>query len=712
VPASKDFLSALPNIGQSANATRPLRVAFATVDIAGPYHCGGIGSAYQGLAMALASAGHDVTVIYTHDGVRGPLSHWVDWYGQRGIRFVHHPQPLTMGPWYAGRKEASASCYEAVVSEGPFDVIHFHEWLGLPYYSLVAKRLGLAFAETTLCVGTHGPLRWSRDGDGRLTSNRADLVVDFLERRSVALADVLVSPSRYLIDWMYDRDWEFPERRYVIPNVLLDVNGEIPVPPSRRERHDIRELVFFGRLDQRKGLPFFCDIMDRLARSEVRPERVTFLGSLSSLDDMASDQYLSRRTGGWPFEVTVESNLGREEALRYLKQPGRLAVIPTVIDNLPCTVQECAQEGIPFLTSDVGGIPEIVDAAAAPGVALPRTLEAFTERLTQILRGGIASAPLRRQPKEAAGDWQLLHETFTAADPEPAVVSADPRELPSVSVCMAHFERPDKVRIMLESLAAQTHAPLELIVADDGSRSEEAKAALEQIERDNTHRGWRVLRLENGGPGKARHAAAIEARGDYLLFVDDDDYAEPQAVEVFSKVAERTEADVLVSFYDGFEGVDRPDDRTPVASRYLPLGPALLPGLIYPELGGTMIFARRSAYFEIGGFPTERDADEDWELLLEFVAQGYSLEVIPERLFWYREQAQSRSRADNRFAREQRRVAIFEKMLPLELRDLAPLAYTKLAGAGDQSGMKRIDRVQQTLARAAVRRRAGKDNRS
>ena len=266
--ASKDFLSSLPNIDQPAIATRPLRVAIATVDIAGPYHCGGIGSAYQGLAVALASAGHDVTVIYTHDGVRGPLSHWVDWYGQRGICFAHHPQAATLGPWYAGRKEASASCYEALRAEGPFDVIHFHEWLGLPYYSLVAKRLGLAFAETTLCVGTHGPLRWSRDGDGRLTSNRADLVVDFLERRSVALADVLVSPSRYLIDWMYDRDWEFPERRYVIPNVLLDVNGEIPVPPSSRERHDIRELVFFGRLDQRKGLPFFCDVMDRLAQSD------------------------------------------------------------------------------------------------------------------------------------------------------------------------------------------------------------------------------------------------------------------------------------------------------------------------------------------------------------------------------------------------------------------------------------------------------------
>ena len=137
-----------------------------------------------------------------------------------------------------------------------------------------------------------------------------------------------------------------------------------------------------------------------------------------------------------------------------------------------------------------------------------------------------------------------------------------------------------------------------------------------------------------------------------------------------------------------------------------------MPGLVYPELGGTMIFARRSAYFEVGGFPTERDADEDWELLIQFVAKGYRLEVIPERLFWYREQAESRSRADNRFAREQRRVALFEKMLPLELRELAPLAYTKLTGASDQAGMKRTDRVQQTLARAAARRRAGERKRS
>ena len=46
-----------------------------------------------------------------------------------------------------------------------FDVIHFHEWQGHGYYSLLAKRQGLAFGRTTLCVSTHSPTCWNKQGN-------------------------------------------------------------------------------------------------------------------------------------------------------------------------------------------------------------------------------------------------------------------------------------------------------------------------------------------------------------------------------------------------------------------------------------------------------------------------------------------------------------------------------------------------------------------
>jgi glycosyltransferase involved in cell wall biosynthesis len=655
--------------------------------------------------MALAGAGHDVTVLYTHESIRGGEPHWRDAYEGHGIRFVHAPQSRPAPLWYSRRKEASLACYHELVARGPFDVVHFHEWLGLPYYSLLAKRQGLAFGDTLLCVGAHGPMRWSRTGEKRLPSTRDDLIVDYMERRSVELADVVVSPSRYMLEWMATDGWALPERSYVAQN-LLDVPGGVPeIRRDATKASAVQELVFFGRLDRRKGVAFFCDVLDRISENAPANLAITFLGSAVMLDE-PSDAYVRRRATRWPFAVTVETNADRDQALAYLRTPGRLAVMPALADNLPCTVQECALAGIPFLATDVGGTAEIVESSARSHALAPPEVDPFARRLREILASGQKLAAPRVPASEAKQRWIAWHGNLKALGPAAAKESARvvARPVTRVSVCMAHYERPRELAIMIASLNAQTHAAFELILVDDGSRSEDARSALAALEPEIVRRGGAVLHLANSGPGAARHAAAERASGDYLLFVDDDDFLEPQALATLVGVAERTGADVLVSAYQQFRGEGAPPSARDAADPVVPLGPALAAALIYPELGGTVIFVRRDAYFASGGFPRERDADEDWELLLSLVAHGYELQVVPEILFWYRERDASRSRADNRFARNLSRIRKFERMLPPELRDLAALAYGRLGGASDEDAERRVERVRTVLERAAKRR--------
>jgi hypothetical protein len=47
------------------------------------------------------------------------------------------------------------------LQENPFDIVHFHDYLGIGYYSLLAKRQGWAFQDTTFVVGLHGPSSWA-----------------------------------------------------------------------------------------------------------------------------------------------------------------------------------------------------------------------------------------------------------------------------------------------------------------------------------------------------------------------------------------------------------------------------------------------------------------------------------------------------------------------------------------------------------------------
>ena len=133
------------------------RVAIASVDIPGPYHGGGIGAAYHGLALELSAAGHQVTILYLHAQFpQGSPAEWTAYFRGRGIEFVHLP-PKSRAVWYGNRKEDSLRCFEWLARQAPFDVIHFPERSGLAYYPLLAKRQGLAFSRTVLCVGAYGP---------------------------------------------------------------------------------------------------------------------------------------------------------------------------------------------------------------------------------------------------------------------------------------------------------------------------------------------------------------------------------------------------------------------------------------------------------------------------------------------------------------------------------------------------------------------------
>lgn len=681
--------SALP-APDAAAGKGPRRIAIASVDIAGPYHCGGVGAAYHGLALALAEAGHQVTVVYLHASFhQGDLAEWTGYFAQRGIRFVHLPEPPRGAIWYGNRKAPSLNLYHWLREQPAFDVIHFHEWLGLPYYSLIAKKLGLAFGNTTLCVGAHGPLRWSRDGDAALTSRPEDLVVDFMERKSVEMADVLVSPSQHLLQWMRDDGWTLPERSYVTKNILQ------PLEAAARALGDgaIRELVFFGRLDLRKGLDFFCEVLDRVRLPGGFP--VTFLGSEAIFDGRTSVDYLRTRKSEWNYSVEVRTSSSRTQALEYLRDAGRLAVIPSQVDNSPCTVQECLQEGIPFLASDRGGIPELIHPEDRARVTAPLDVAVFAARIEEILRSG-------QLPGRPAESLTLARERWRSWHESPPVEAAAPHaaELPFISVCIAHFERPRLLEAMLASLRAQSYQHMEVIVVDDGSTSEEARSYLSALEVDFEKRGWRILRQQNAGPGIARDRAARAARGSHLLFTDDDDELVPQAVETFARAAAYSGADALSCVLMEFESAERPPDLSGVRRWGIPLGPALAAGILYPEFGGTAYLLKRDCYFAVGGFAPERDIDEDWELLLNVVAQGFRLQVIPESLVWYRIQAGSRSRTDNRFKRHRSRLRIYEKMLPLELRDLAPVAFARLSHITDAGTQKRVERVMTMLERA------------
>ena len=132
-------------------------------------------------------------------------------------------------------------------------------------FAALAKRQGLCLASATLCVGTHSPTLWHLEGMNE-TADADALEVDFMERETAARADVLWSPSRYMASWMRREGWRLPRR-------VLFRHCPLPDAPSagRRAVGPRPELVFFGRLESRKGLELFCDALDRIVSAGQMP---------------------------------------------------------------------------------------------------------------------------------------------------------------------------------------------------------------------------------------------------------------------------------------------------------------------------------------------------------------------------------------------------------------------------------------------------------
>lgn len=99
----------------------------------------------------------------------------------------------------------------------------------------------------------------------------------------------------------------------------------------------------------------------------------------------------------------------------------------------------------------------------------------------------------------------------------------------------------------IESVRAQTHRELEIILLNDGSRDNLSLPLLEMYAR--VDRRIRLVDKENSGVSDTRNQGLRMAKGTYLQFVDCDDYLEPFATERLVEGAERTGSDLVIAPY-------------------------------------------------------------------------------------------------------------------------------------------------------------------
>lgn len=97
---------------------------------------------------------------------------------------------------------------------------------------------------------------------------------------------------------------------------------------------------------------------------------------------------------------------------------------------------------------------------------------------------------------------------------------------------------------LITSVVNQTYTNLEIILVDDGSPDNSGKICEEFAEQDSR---IKVIHKQNGGVSSARNKILECATGDYIMFVDGDDWLETDCVEYMLKLVQATNSDMAMS---------------------------------------------------------------------------------------------------------------------------------------------------------------------
>jgi O-antigen biosynthesis protein len=652
---------------------RTARVCIATYEILGPSKNGGIGTAYHSLATTLAAAHHDVTILYlwASRSDQREMTYWESRFRALGIAFV--PLPTSSGMADLPHCMQTARDAHAWLRKQQFDVIHFPELHGHGYYCVLAKHQGLDFQRTVLCVGTHSPIAWIREQNKEAPYRPEELEMDFMERQSVALADVVVSPSQYMLAWMQRRGWVLPAACYVQQNVAAP-NLKVPLAPARHEQaaRRARNLVFFGRLEARKGIGLFCDALDLLNVPNPPDFSVAFLGKNGRVAGRDGVSFIRQRAEKWPFPYRLLNDYSREAALQFLSEDaGRIAIIPSLEDNLPSTVVECLACNIPFLAGRGGGIPELIaDSDLDRTTFLPDAVQ-LANHLAIAIRDGVPVARSAIDAEENRQRWIKWHSALAYRCDQDLRVQQPARKQrveSLVTVCLNYTGDRELLRQSLQSLRSQTYPKLEVLLSIHSAGV--TGGELESLTRDFESRSWRVS-------ARAGADCGAQAQGEYVLFMEGSDCLRPYAVAVFLSVANQTGADVLTCFLDLFSGREEPVDEAGI-SHYPFLGHAVVSGVFHNFFGSRVIFVKRDALLRLGAFPTNAQRNcADWEFLARAAVMNCRMEVIPVALAWYRISEESTGpRPAMQYRDQLQAITPYARAMPPALRHLPAAAMT------------------------------------
>ena len=206
---------------------------------------------------------------------------------------------------------------------------------------------------------------------------------------------------------------------------------------------------------------------------------------------------------------------------------------------------------------------------------------------------------------------------------------------PKYSVIVPVYNAEKTLRRCLDSLLAEEYADAEIILVNDGSKDRSGEICREYASKRPNVR-W--IEKENGGVSSARNAGLDAATGQYILFVDSDDYVAPAFFSIIDSVYAETPGD-LIQFSGQIDNGSRvwgSPHKPLTACGRAALMPSIVDAICRKTINGpwAKLFRRDLIEEHHLRFPVGASVAEDrvFNIVYSFTIQSY---VVTDKIIYY-----------------------------------------------------------------------------
>jgi len=623
-------------------------ICFVTPDLEGIVCGGGIGTCVSDMAKLLGHNGWNVSILFVSMEPKNIFQISAEYFDKYGIKVYSALDFIGKAEYFEIKKDSnyhlarSELCRRALKRMPKFDIIEFNEWGALGFSFFQHKLTCHDAPDSITIMRCHGSFKWSRQGNEWTHVMCENLKQDYMEKYSFENADIHSFPTAHMMDYARSQGWRVKDDARIIPypppSILI-----LKLPNSKKQD----EIVFFGKFDVRKGITNFINAMNYLKDNYGFDAPVTFLGSEQWYPIKKIKADLNR----FKLKFTL---LSRIKSIDYLQDNAKLAVCPSLLDNLPNTVIECMTHRIPFITSRSGGIPELIGSGELYNKAtceqntggfqqhkdLAKLITDYFDypEKTRITLLDLAQARIKTITNpDVILDWYRNCLSFKKR-------GIKPHRNPEVTVLMPFSNMPKYVEQAVTSLKNQTYQNVKIIINNNSDPDNlPSRLAVERIRKE--YPDIRILEYPKPqGVGCAMNQMLPYVKSEYLVQFDSDNIAKPDMIKkLVSAIESRDKKVAAISccldyFYDDADlKVAKSKHKVKRYNKFI--GPILPVMFFYNTVGDSNAIYRTEAIRKVGGWSEHRNGMHDWNMFINLVCHGYETDVYPESLCNYRERS-------------------------------------------------------------------------